>query len=200
MSPRSGQVEPVALSESKLQVVNHRMANVAYTESTNSDPRPMGVEISLVVIHGISLPPGRFGTGLVHQLFLNTLDPSTDESLESLDKVRVSAHLFIERTGTMTQFVEFDRCAWHAGESEFEGVSNCNDYSIGIELEGTDDLQYADAQYLVLTHALEALLRAYPRITSSRIVGQSDVAPGRKTDPGSAFDWRRVRNSIGYCR
>lgn len=178
------------------KVVGHRLEGVAYTESPNFDARPLGVDISLVVIHCISLPPGKFGTGLVHDLFLNTLELDRHPSLNSLAGVRVSSHLFMERNGKLTQFVPFHERAWHAGESSFGGVPNCNDYSIGIELEGTDDLPYTDIQYQVLVESLNALISVYPGISRSRIVGHSEVAPGRKTDPGTHFDWERVYREL----
>lgn len=142
-----------------------------------------------MVVHGISLPPGRFGMGLVEDLFLGRLDTTRDAALADLCGVRVSAHLFIDRGGRATQFVPFDRRAWHAGESCWRGRTGCNDFAIGIELEGTDERPYARAQYRRLHRVLEALLERYPRLSRSAIVGHAEVAPGRKTDPGPAFDW-----------
>ena len=179
-----------------LRVVGHRLEGVAYTESPNFDSRPSHADISLVVVHGISLPPGEFGTGLVQDLFLNVLDLRRHESLNSLAGVRVSSHVFIERTGKLTQFVPFHERAWHAGESSFGGVPNCNDYAIGIELEGTDDLPYAEVQYQLLVESLKALISAYPGISRSRVVGHYEIAPGRKTDPGPYFDWQRVYREL----
>lgn len=148
--------------------------------------------MSLIVLHGISLPPGEFGGDAIAALFQNRLDCTADPRLASLEGVRVSAHLVIDRAGAVTQFVPFQRRAWHAGASSHGGREGCNDYAIGIELEGTDDTPYEDAQYDALNVILAALLAAYPRIDGQAIVGHSEVAPGRKTDPGTAFDWPRA--------
>lgn len=159
--------------------------------SLNANLRPQGQSVSLLVIHNISLPPGQFGTGCVHAFFTNQLDASLDPYFQTIAGLQVSAHLFIERDGAVTQFVPFGARAWHAGVSSFHGVANCNDYSIGIELEGCDDIAYTDAQYDVLAKVSRQILAAYPQITPDRIVGHSQIAPGRKTDPGDAFDWDR---------
>lgn len=143
------------------------------------------------MIHNISLPPGEFGTGCVNDFFCNQLDSSRHPYFASIAELKVSAHLFIARTGAVTQFVPFTARAWHAGASVFNGVENCNDYSIGIELEGCDDIAYTDAQYIALADVTRQLLQAYPEISRDQIVGHSDIAPGRKTDPGTAFDWPR---------
>lgn len=145
-----------------------------------------------MVVHGISLPPGKFGTGLVNELFLNVLDVTLDPALADLDGVRVSAHLFVDRRGRTIQFVPFNERAWHAGVSSWRGRAGCNDYSIGIELEGTDDGGYTKAQYRRLSKVLKALLWRYPSLSRNAIVGHQEVAPGRKTDPGSTFDWPKV--------
>jgi len=172
--------------------------------SPHCDERPGGAEPELVVLHGISLPPGRFGTGLVHALFTGGLEGVGDPELRELEGVRVSSHLLIERDGALTQFVPFDRRAWHAGVSCWNGRAGCNDFSIGIELEGTDHTPYASAQYTALTRVLLALFAAYPGLGPRRIAGHCDVAPGRKTDPGPAFDWGRLhaalRNDPGGAR
>jgi N-acetyl-anhydromuramoyl-L-alanine amidase len=165
--------------------------------SPNFNLRPDNAAISLLVIHNISLPPGEFGGGYVQQFFQNTLDASLHPYFETIAELKVSAHLFIERDGKVTQFVPFDARAWHAGNSSFAGVANCNDYSIGIELEGADDLPYTDAQYGALEKVSRQLLLTYPKLTPERITGHSDIAPGRKTDPGPAFDWQRYRTSLG---
>lgn len=164
--------------------------------SPNFGPRPAGVDINLLVIHNISLPPGEFGTGCIQDFFTNCLNPAQHPYFASIARLQVSSHLLIERTGELTQFVGFQHRAWHAGESSFEGTANCNDYSIGIELEGTDELAYTDAQYRVLATVVRALLDAYPALNSRRIVGHCDIAPGRKTDPGAAFDWSRLSADI----
>lgn len=158
--------------------------------SPNFNARPQGTEISLLVIHNISLPPGQFSGPEVEAFFCNRLDCTTHPYFAQIADLKVSSHLFIRRDGEVVQFVSlFDR-AWHAGRSEFEGQVECNDYSIGIELEGTDDLQYTRAQYDSLIELSRQLLILFPAITADRIVGHSHVAPGRKTDPGPAFDWQ----------
>ncbi len=160
--------------------------------SPNSNARPEPAEISQVVIHGITLPPGELGTGDVEALFTNTLDVSKDPRLADLKDVRVSAHLFIDRRGRTTQFVPFNERAWHAGVSRWRGRDGCNDFAIGIELEGEDHRPYTQAQYVRLGKVLSALVDFYPRLSRAAIVGHLEVAPGRKTDPGPIFDWRRV--------
>lgn len=162
--------------------------------SPNFDARPAGTAISLVVIHGISLPPGTFGGDGVARLFTNTLDAASHPAYAGLAGLRVSAHFFIRRDGGIVQFVGCADRAWHAGVSSWEGRARCNDYSIGIELEGADLVPYESAQYLRLAALLRGLRRRYP-IGSA--VGHSDVAPGRKTDPGPAFDWPRLARLTG---
>lgn len=163
--------------------------------SPNFNERPLG-EISLLVIHNISLPPGQFGTGQVQAFFSNCLQADAHPYFASIASMTVSAHFLIERDGTVTQFVSCLDRAWHAGVSCFEGRDNCNDFSLGIELEGTDHLPFTDAQYAALTALTRALQRAYPAITNERICGHSDIAPERKTDPGPAFDWARLRSAL----
>lgn len=176
------------------------LAGVRHCLSPNFNQRPLvnrqPMPVDLLVIHNISLPAGQFGTDCVEQLFCNQLDFSRDASFESLRGVAVSAHFFVRRDGSIIQFVSTDARAWHAGVSHFEGRDNCNDFSIGIEVEGTDQLPFADAQYDVLPWLVHGLLQAYPRLAPARIVGHSDIAPGRKTDPGPAFDWARLRQSL----
>ena len=164
--------------------------------SCNYNARPKGEQVSLLVIHNISLPPGQFGGGYVQQLFCNQLNCSVHPYFEQLQGLEVSAHCLIERDGQVTQFVPFDSRAWHAGASEFQGRQNCNDFSIGVELEGTDDTPYTGAQYQMLASLTRLLMQTYPAITPERIVGHSHIAPGRKTDPGPAFDWARFKDSI----
>ncbi len=160
--------------------------------STHCDERPEGSEIELLVVHNISLPPGKFGTGCVQRFFTDRLDFSEDPSFDSLVNLRVASHFLIERTGKVTQFLSCLSRGWHAGVSAFEGRSRCNDFSIGIELEGTDFTAFEDAQYESL-HALTlGLLRAYPIRAAA---GHSDIAPGRKTDPGPFFDWSKLASS-----
>lgn len=174
---------------------DHWLTAARRVPTENANARPDPDDISLVVLHGISLPPGEFGSGLVEDLFRNRLDCAADPRLADLEGVRVSAHLFIDREGATTQFVPFDRRAWHAGVSSWGGRRNCNDFAIGIELEGTDHVAYTESQYDVLENVLRALARRYPRLDPAAIVGHSEVAPGRKTDPGPAFDWPRVIRS-----
>ncbi|EIK95159.1 N-acetyl-anhydromuranmyl-L-alanine amidase [Pseudomonas sp. M47T1] len=163
--------------------------------SPNFNERPEA-EISLLVIHNISLPPGQFNTGRVQQFFQNQLDTSAHPFFGAIAELRVSAHFLIERDGAVTQFVSCLQRAWHAGVSSFEGRETCNDFSIGIELEGTDFEPFTDAQYLALAQLTRQLQARYPAITPSRICGHSDIAPVRKTDPGPHFDWARYRASV----
>ena len=165
-------------------------------ESPNADPRPDANDISLLVIHNISLPPAQFGGPYIEQLFSNNLNPDDHPYFRDIYKLQVSSHLLIDRQGNITQFVPFDQRAWHAGVSEFEGRQRCNDFSIGIELEGTDDIAYSDIQYSVLARLSQQIMAQYPAITVDRIVGHSDIAPERKTDPGQAFDWQRYKQLL----
>jgi AmpD protein len=162
-------------------------------ESPNRDARPAGCVPELLVLHCISVPPGRFGQGHIARLFTNTLEPAADPVLAPLAGVRVSAHFFIERTGALVQFVSCLERAWHAGASAWDGRERCNDFSIGIELEGTEFEPFTAAQYASLVPLQHALWSAYP-IRWAR--GHSEIAPGRKTDPGPLFDWTRVRRDI----
>jgi AmpD protein len=157
--------------------------------SANRDARPPGLPIDLVVVHGISLPPGEFGGEAIARLFTNRLDPHAHPYFASIAELRVSAHFLIRRDGELVQFVSCNDRAWHAGASSWKGRERCNDFSIGIELEGTDDLPYAAPQYTMLARLVRALRRAYP---IADLVGHSDIAPGRKTDPGPTFDWSRL--------
>ena len=175
---------------------DHWLTNVRRVPSPNQDARPDPADISLVVIHGISLPPGEFGGGRIEQLFRNRLDSGTDPRLADLKDVRVSAHILIARTGSVLQFVPLDRRAWHAGASSHRGRTDCNRFAIGIELEGTDEHPYTDRQYGALARVLGALRSRYPRIDPSAIVGHNEVAPGRKTDPGPRFDWSRALRGV----
>ena len=163
--------------------------------SPNFDRRPHG-EVSLLVIHNISLPPGHFGGDAVARLFLNQLDPAAHPAFAELEGLRVSAHLFIDRAGALTQFVSLADRAWHAGRSRHAGRPNCNDFAVGIELEGTDTSGYEPCQMAVLAAVCRSLLDHYPALTAQRIVGHSDVAPGRKTDPGQGFDWAQLRTLL----
>lgn len=161
--------------------------------SPHCDARPLPDDISLLVIHGISLPPGEFGGPYVEQLFLGTLDCSLHPYFAGLQGLRVSSHFFIRRDGELLQFVSCLERAWHAGQSHFAGRDRCNDFSLGIELEGTDQQAYTAAQYDVLAELTQALQMRWPQLRADRIVGHEHIAPGRKTDPGPAFDWLRYR-------
>ncbi len=175
---------------------DHWLAGARCLASPNSGRRPDPDDISLVVVHGISLPPGEFGTGHVEALFTNTLQFDAHPAFADLNGVHVSAHLLISRRGKLTQFVGFDRRAWHAGVSAYRGRTGCNDFSIGIELEGTDTRPYTDTQYARLGDVLGALFARYPKLSLSAVVGHAEVAPGRKTDPGPSFDWPRLLAAI----
>lgn len=164
--------------------------------SPNANERPPACPVDLLVIHGISLPPGEFGGPWIEALFTNRLDASGNPAFADIADLCVSAHLLIRRDGELIQFVSFDRRAWHAGESVFRGRAGCNDFGIGIELEGGDYIAYTDAQYTQLARAARRLMRQYPAMTADRIVGHSDIAPGRKTDPGPAFDWHGFRERV----
>lgn len=164
--------------------------------SDNQDERPPGSEPQLLIIHGISLPPGEFGGSCIEELFCNSLDWNAHPYFGEIRGMRVSAHLLLRRDGGLTQFVPFDRRAWHAGESSFRGRSGCNDYSIGIELEGSDDTEYSVRQYRHLAAVIAALCAAYPQLSSRAIAGHCDVSPGRKTDPGPAFDWLHLYDGL----
>lgn len=160
--------------------------------SPHCDERPLDMEIELLVIHGISLPPGKFGGPFIDQLFTHSLDKNAHPYFVDIADLRVSSHLLIRRTGEITQYVSFQQRAWHAGISNFAGRTHCNDFSIGIELEGCDEVPYTDKQYQQLAQVIQTLQQAWPVLTSERIVGHCDIAPGRKTDPGPAFDWKRL--------
>lgn len=163
--------------------------------SPNFNQRPEKTQPRLLVIHNISLPPAQFGGGYIKDFFLNRLDVSADPYFATIASLQVSAHLLIERRGGMVQFVGFDQRAWHAGQSNYCGADNCNDFSIGIELEGTDDIPYTEQQYLQLARVTRALLDYYPELSEEHITGHADIAPQRKSDPGPAFN-REYFNSL----
>ncbi len=189
-APSAGKLRPLIKTNLGLDDAD-RLSLARWVPSPNADERPDGIEPDLLVIHNISLPPGCFGGPWIEHLFQNRLDPSADPFFASVAGLRVSAHLLIRRDGELLQFVALGRRAWHAGRSSFQGRPECNDYSIGIELEGADDIVFTDAQYDRLAE-VTALIRArYPAITADRITGHQQIAPGRKTDPGHAFDWQR---------
>ena len=168
--------------------------------SPNQDDRPAETEPSLIIIHGISLPPGEFGGDHIQALFTNCLDCDAHPYFAQIEGLQVSSHLLLRRDGGLIQFVPFGRRAWHAGESSFRGRPACNDYSIGIELEGTDDEAYTDAQYAHLVSVIMAIFESYPQHTPRHIAGHCDVAPGRKSDPGPAFDWLRLYDGLGSSK
>jgi AmpD protein len=172
------------------------LQTVEVIESPNYDARPDKSNIKLIVIHGISLPPAEFGGGYIQDLFCNQLDPNGHEYFLSICDLKVSSHCLIERDGNLIQFVSFLDRAWHAGISSWHGEPACNNYSIGIELEGTDDLSYSDSQYQQLDRLIRCIRREYSTIKADGLCGHSDIAPGRKTDPGTAFDWPRLQSKL----
>jgi AmpD protein len=166
--------------------------------SPNHDPRPPGCDVELVVVHNISLPPGEFGGPYVDQLFTNALDPGAHPYFRDIAHLRVSAHLLIARDGALTQYVSLNERAWHAGRSWFRGREGCNDFSLGVELEGADDVPFEDPQYHRLAELVRVLQGRWPVLAEAgRLVGHSAVAPGRKTDPGPAFEWQRLWALLG---
>ena len=180
VDPKTGLIDPARLSL-----------------SPNREVRADGAKIELIVLHSISLPPGKFGGTEIEALFLNELDWDAHPYFGQIRGLQVSAHLLIRRDGEVVQFVPFNEAAWHAGDSCFRGRSRCNDFSIGIELEGEDETPYDDSQYAVLPNVVRAVVKAYPDITPREIAGHCDVAAGRKTDPGPAFDWLRLYDALG---
>jgi AmpD protein len=171
----------------------------AFTASPNCDDRPSGCVPELIVVHGISLPPGEFGGPWIERLFTNSLEPDAHPYFAMIGELRVSAHALIRRDGGVVQFVPFGRRAWHAGASSWKGRERCNDFSIGIELEGSDDDPYEQIQYEQLAAIARVLMRHYPGIKREHIVGHSDIAPGRKTDPGPHFDWNRLYTLLDHA-
>jgi AmpD protein len=160
--------------------------------SPHRDARPAGQAPELVVVHGISLPPGEFGGPWIDRLFCGDLPADAHPFFEGIVGLRVSAHLLVRRDGVVVQFVPFHERAWHAGVSSWRGRPVCNDFSVGIELEGTDETPYEPAQYAALRGLLRALQATYPALAAGHVVGHSDIAPGRKTDPGPSFEWARI--------
>ena len=171
--------------------------SVLFMPSSNYNARPLGMKIDLLVIHAISLPPGVYTGNAVIDFFCNKLVVSEHHYYEQIKDLKVSAHLFIKRDGQIIQFVPFTQRAWHAGESVFNGRVACNDFSIGIELEGTEFEAFSKNQYSSLFQCTAAIMQAYPAITIENIVGHQDIAPGRKCDPGPFFDWEAYRGSFG---
>jgi len=179
-----------------IDVTTGLLAEARQVPSPNVDARPEGVEPDLMIVHGISLPPGEYGGSWIDQLFTNVLPTNVHPYFKQIEALKVSSHILIRRDGELVQYVPFHLRAWHAGVSNYQGRERCNDFSIGVELEGSDDEAYEAAQYHALTQVIVSLCAHYPSLSSQRVVGHSDVAPGRKTDPGEAFDWPRLRAMI----
>ena len=176
------------------------LEGVRRVATANFNSRPNG-EVSLLVVHNISLPPGRFGGGYIEQFFCNRLNRDEHPYFNEIADLQVSAHCLIYRDGSLVQFVSFLDRAWHAGRSTFQGRAECNDYSVGVELEGADEIPYTEAQYQALASLTVALMQRYPSLTPERIAGHCDIAPERKTDPGAAFDWHHFRRLLdSRCR
>lgn len=180
----------------RIDAASGMLAAVPQVLSPHCDARPAGVLPELIVIHGISVPAGQFGGPWIDRLFAGDLPAAAHPQFDAIAGLRVSAHVVIRRDGMPTQYVPFGLRAWHAGVSSYQGRSACNDFSIGIELEGTDTLPYEQAQYGTLAALILELCRAYPSLSPQRLVGHSDIAPGRKTDPGPAFDWPQLRSLL----
>ena len=174
----------------KYQVQSGWLSGVRRVPSPHCNSRPERAEIDLLVVHSISLPPGQYGGSYIDEFFLGHLDIDAHPYFSEIASLQVSAHLLIDREGQVTQYVPFHQRAWHAGQSSFCGRENCNDFSIGIELEGLDTDTFTEAQYRSLADVAVAIMDAYPAIDKSRITGHSDIAPGRKLDPGPGFDWK----------
>lgn len=183
-----------------LTLTAHWVDQARHLPSPNAGERPDPDDIRLIIVHNISLPPGCFGGPHVDELFTNCLDPAAHPYFRDIGDMRVSSHFLIRRGGELTQYVACNRRAWHAGASSWRGRENCNDFAIGIELEGADDIPYEEAQYATLTELTVLLRAAYPGIAPDAVVGHEDVAPGRKTDPGPAFDWRAFRARLAAFR
>lgn len=180
----------------KLDPCGNRLLDARQVASPNFDERPDDCDISLIVIHGISLPPGVYGGPEIDRFFTNTLDTSADPYFAGIAHLQVSSHLLIRRDGELVQYVPLLKRAWHAGESSYDGCEACNDFSIGIELEGQDDEPYTGTQYERLAEVIHCLVDAFPGLSAERIAGHCDIAPQRKTDPGPAFDWARLKQQL----
>jgi AmpD protein len=191
--PNSATLKGVDL---RIDVESGLLQGARQIASPNYDSRPPGVEADLIVVHGISLPPGEFGGAWIDRLFTNSLPAEAHPYFAEMCALRVSSHVVLNRQGAVTQYVKFTDRAWHAGKSMYQGREACNDFSVGIELEGTDTTPYEAAQYHALADVVAVLCSTYPRLSPDRLVGHSDIAPGRKTDPGPAFDWPRARRLI----
>ena len=179
-----------------MKIKNNRLQDINFLESPNFNDRPVDEDISLLVIHSISLPPKKYNTDHIERFFLNELDFSSHNFYKNIDGMKVSAHVLIKRNGEVIQFVPFDKRAWHAGVSSYKGKNDCNNFSIGIELEGSDDDIFEDIQYEKLSLITSLLITEYDLITKDNIKGHSDIAPERKTDPGVLFDWDRYLTNV----
>lgn len=179
-----------------MEIIDHWLSEARRLPSPNHDARPDPADIALIVIHCISLPPDEFGGPWIDRLFTNQLDPTAHPYFAGIAHLRVSAHLLIRRDGETVQYVPFNLRAWHAGVSSYQGRIVCNDFSIGIELEGTDHGPYTEAQYARLNAVLALLYDTYPTLSPERVAGHSDIAPARKTDPGRRFEWSRLRPTV----
>lgn len=175
-----------------MDIQNHWLTEIPHTPSPNFNLRPDQQDISLIVIHCISLPPQQFGGDYIEQLFCNRLNPDDHPYFKAIYQLKVSAHLLIRRDGEIIQYVAFNHRAWHAGVSNYQGRENCNDFSIGIELEGTETMDYTPEQYQQLARVIKLLLQHYPKLSKERITGHSEIAPQRKTDPGESFQWSKL--------
>ena len=179
-----------------MKIKNHRLQDINFLESPNFNDRPIDEDISLLVIHSISLPPKKYNTDHIERFFLNELDFSLHDFYKNIDGIKVSAHVLIKRNGEIIQFVPFNKRAWHAGVSSYKGKNDCNNFSIGIELEGSDDDIFEDIQYEQLSLITSLLIAEYDLITKDNIKGHSDIAPERKTDPGVLFDWDKYLTNV----
>lgn len=179
-----------------MKIKNHRLQDINFLESPNFNDRPVDEDISLLVIHSISLPPKKYNTDHIERFFLNELDFSSHNFYKNIDGMKVSAHVLIKRNGEVIQFVPFNKRAWHAGVSSYKGKNDCNNFSIGIELEGSDDDIFEDIQYEQLSLITSLIIAEYDLITKDNIKGHSDIAPERKTDPGVLFDWDRYLTNV----
>ena len=179
-----------------MEIENHIFKNIKFLNSPNFNKRPEKSDISLIVIHSISLPPEVYGNNYVEDFFLNKLNISDHDYFNEIKDMRVSSHIYIKRTGETIQFVPLNMRAWHAGKSCYKGIDDCNNYSIGIELEGTDNDHFSNQQYQSLIQISKLIINNYPKINKNTIVGHSDISPGRKTDPGNDFEWNRYLDAL----
>ena len=181
-----------------MEIKNHqlKLTSAQHIESPNFDDRPDEKDISLIVIHCISLPEGCFNTPHINQLFCNQLQAKDHPSFKAICELKVSSHILINRSGKIIQYVPFNKRAWHAGVSNYQGRTHCNDFSIGIELEGTDKSTYTPEQYQQLAQLIDSLIAHYPKLNTQTITGHSDIAPQRKTDPGDFFDWALLKSTL----